>query len=67
MRVEFLRGGRPSSLRDLVTGGMTGERVNVHENESVRCKSVHKYYVRQPALTLSLGRACKCCNDRLCA
>ena len=25
-----------SSLRDLVTGGITGEGVNVNENESVR-------------------------------
>ena len=30
-----------SPLRDLVTGGMTGEGVNVHENESVRCKPMH--------------------------
>ena len=27
-----------SLLRDLVTGGISGEGVNVHENESVRCK-----------------------------
>ena len=54
------------SLRDLVTGGMTGEGVNMHDNEYVRCKYMHKY-VGQPALTLSLGRPCKGCNGRLCA
>ena len=36
---------------DLVTGGMTGEGVNVHENESVRCKPMHKS-LWQSALTL---------------
>ena len=47
-----------SSLRDLVTGGMTGEGVNVHENKSVRCNPMHTS-VWQPALTLSLGKSCK--------
>ena len=47
-----------SSLRDLVTGGMTCEGVNVHENESVRFKPMQKS-CGQPALTLSLDRSCK--------
>ena len=47
-----------SSIRDLVTGGMTGEGVNVHENESIRCKPMHTSF-GHPALPLSLGRSCK--------
>ncbi len=52
--------GHPNSpdylLRDLVTGGITGEGVNVHENESVRCKPMQKSFW-QRALTLSVDHA----------
>ena len=36
-----------SPLRDLVTGGMTGEGVNVHENEYVICKPIHNLFGSQ--------------------
>ena len=45
-----------SLLRDLVTGGITGEGVNVHENESVRWKPMQKSFW-QPARTHSVDHA----------
>ena len=45
-----------SPLRDLVTGGITGEGVNEHEHESVRCKPMPKSFW-QPALALSVDHA----------
>ena len=37
--------------RDIVTGVVTGEGVNVHEHESVRCKPIHTLF-GQPACTI---------------
>ena len=47
-----------SSLRGLCHWVVTGEGVNVQENECVRYRSMHTYF-GQPAFTLSFVRSCK--------
>ena len=43
------------SLRNVVTGVVAEEAVNVHEYESVGCRLIHKMK-RQPAFTFSFSR-----------
>ena len=48
----------PDSSLSLVSGVVTGEGVNVHENGSVICAPMHNMF-GQPAFTISFGRSCK--------